>query len=187
MITTKESILENLLETYDIFTAEGYIEMYELPKKMPLLWANWNTVPQKVQDDLEAEGYELLWTDEWIMTEDCKLLKTEPEHYFWRPNYVFTATGVLLHVGNDINEWIEEAVGVDNLYLPDSFIVKEIWVVTSDLLTEMGCKKVRSHWTASVSDSREVAVSRNQFCVQSAAQTVDVWQLPETHPLYNRY
>jgi hypothetical protein len=179
--------LEPLLELYDIFTAEGYVEMYELPKKMPLLLANWNTVPQKVQKQLEEEGYELLWSDEWELTEDCQLLRTEPEHYFWRPNYVRTAQGVLLHVGDDIEEWIEEAMGVDNLYLPDSFIVKEIWVATSDLLTEMGCKKVRSHWTAAVSDSRDVIVEQNQVAVQEGAQTVDVWQLPETHPLYNRY
>ncbi len=56
-----------------------------------ILFANWNDVPQRIQDVLENNGFALEWSDEWIIDHDAgKAYRSSPDSYSWTPSYVLT-------------------------------------------------------------------------------------------------
>lgn len=60
---------------------------YTKPEK-GILFCNWNSIPQALQDRLEVQGYELKWGDEWYVDtgrSPCKAWRTQPDSWRWEP------------------------------------------------------------------------------------------------------
>lgn len=54
----------------------------------PVLLADWNHVPNKVYNRLEALGFACEWSDEWATCSECgKAVRTLPNSYSWQPAY----------------------------------------------------------------------------------------------------
>lgn len=59
-----------------------------------ILFSNWNNVPKYISDALERRGFELEWSDEWLISYDTdKAYRSEPDCYSWKPYYVITEDG----------------------------------------------------------------------------------------------
>ena len=60
---------------------------YDNPKS-GILFANWNDVPKHIIKGLERRGFELEWSDEWIIADETsKAYRTSPTSYGWQPYY----------------------------------------------------------------------------------------------------
>jgi hypothetical protein len=60
-----------------------------------ILLANWNHFPRGLQSWLEDCGFELEWSDEWVVTYHsgkAKAWRTEPDCYSWQPSIVWDAS-----------------------------------------------------------------------------------------------
>lgn len=75
---------------------------------------SWDRTHPRIWAQLEAQGYEFEWHDEWVVDHETgKAYRCEPDSYGWTPSTVYTEGGDLLTPDNDIDEWIEWAVQVD--------------------------------------------------------------------------
>ena len=82
---------------------------YSQPEK-GIIVADWNDVPQRIQDGLEAQGYELEWCDEWYIASEsypCKAWRTEPDCYQWESRIMY-CDGYVLTADDDIADWCEQ-------------------------------------------------------------------------------
>jgi hypothetical protein len=92
-----------------------------------ILFANWNQVPERVQNYLEQAGFELEWSDEWYIDRDNdKAWRTSPNGYDWSCS-VHYADGYVLTPDDDVTEWISEMEDAPDKALPE-------WVSESDLV-----------------------------------------------------
>ena len=129
--------LMNNLDDYE--TAECYGEPgYKDPEEI-ILFANWNHVPQWIQNYLEATGFELEWSDEWYIDYDHaggKAYRTSPNSYFWQSVIHFTESGNVLTPDDSDEDWIEEFLNSPRKALPERFHDKMIelgfWRYPSD-------------------------------------------------------
>ncbi len=59
--------------------------------KAGILFADWNDAPSWLRDGLERRGYQLEWSDEWIIAHETgKAYRTSPDCWQWTPYYVLT-------------------------------------------------------------------------------------------------
>lgn len=80
-----EQLLEAIGFTDSGYYAQSYAEPgYDDPNTGVLLY-NWNGCPQRdhVEHALTSAGYELEWSDEWLVCECGKAFRTEPDHMSW--------------------------------------------------------------------------------------------------------
>jgi hypothetical protein len=92
--------------------ADRYIEPgYDQPEKGILL-CNWNNVDTELVDELEAEGYELEYDDEWAV-DNGGAFRTQPSSYHWQPSYMLTDGGEFITIEDDPSEWIAERTLTD--------------------------------------------------------------------------
>lgn len=81
----------------NIFLAPHYSEPgYENPPRGILL-ANWNRFPSSLEKKLKEAGYEVEWSDEWMVCGDCVgAVRVEPDGMEWTPSYVITEDSELI-------------------------------------------------------------------------------------------
>lgn len=114
----------------DSYHADRYIEPgYDQPETGILL-ANWNQVESDLMDELEAEGYELEWSDQWLVTDNGGAVRTSPDSYQWQPSYLVTDHGDIITIEDDASEWIAEVALTDYMQpmraLPDHITTEEL-------------------------------------------------------------
>lgn len=64
----------------------------------------------RIGRQLEAQGVELEWEDEWVIDYDNdKVYRCQPDSYSWAPSFAFTDGGDILTPDDDIEAWIEYA------------------------------------------------------------------------------
>jgi hypothetical protein len=77
-----------------------------------ILFANWNNVPKGLCDWLEAQGFELEWSDEWT-THDDRAYRTQPDCYAWEPSLIYTDDGDPLTRDDDPSDVIDALAMTD--------------------------------------------------------------------------
>ncbi len=93
-----------------------------------ILIANWNRIPQALQDRLEAQGYELEWSDEWYVDNGkspTRAWRTQPDGMSWEPR-VRARDGYMITPDSDPQEWIDSALNDDDSALPSWFDPSEL-------------------------------------------------------------
>lgn len=108
---------------FDLDYAMAYGEPGYTDPARGVLLANWNNVPDHVQRALERRGFELEWSDEWIIDHDSsKVYRTQPDCYSWTPSFIlndWTNGEVIPH--DSIREDASlRADYIENLLLNDS-------------------------------------------------------------------
>src|SRR5215831_14773837 len=87
----------DICEHYYIEWCSHYGEPGYTDPEKGILFANWNDVPKELSDSLEAEGFELEWSDEWIISHETdKAYRSSPDCYSWTPYYVLTDDGEVI-------------------------------------------------------------------------------------------
>jgi hypothetical protein len=83
--------------------------------------ANWN---EPNNDPNSYEGYELLWSDEWIGCNDCgKAVRTIADSYFWEPYYsIIQDCEIVCHNCLTVEDMIEEHQNKENKAIPSKWI-----------------------------------------------------------------
>ena len=111
---------------------------YTTPER-GILFADWNDVPQSLQDRLEREGYELEWSDEWYVetgTSPSKAWRTQPDSMGWEPQCLF-CDGYVLTPDDDLSEWVAECKDDANHALPSRYSQEDIenlgWLLIDEL------------------------------------------------------
>jgi hypothetical protein len=120
---TTQHLINLLCDKYDAQWCSFYGEPgYQNPKE-GIIFANWYNVPSNIVDYMEAAGYELEWSDEWVIDYDySKAYRCSPSSYDWEPSFRYTECGDMLTPDDsDINDWISEHENKPNKVLP-SFI-----------------------------------------------------------------
>ena len=84
-----EIILKNLMDKQDVTVCSKYGEPgYEDPD-ISILFGNWNNISGQVIVYLETAGFELEWSDEWVIdSEHDKCFRCSPSGYEWKPSYI---------------------------------------------------------------------------------------------------
>lgn len=73
-----------------------------------IIVGNWNKIPQRYQNYLERKGFELEWSDGVDSCDDCgHLVQTQPDCWFWRPDYWFSDSGTTCNKCTDWGEVLE--------------------------------------------------------------------------------
>ena len=97
-----------------------------------VILCNWNNISKEVANYLEKAGFELEWSDEWVIDYDHdKAYRTSPDSYGWRPTAVYSYDGDLLTPEDDAGDVIDE-------FATEQFNqVKSVphWVTDDDLET----------------------------------------------------
>jgi len=76
---------------------ESYGEPGYSDPKNGIIFANWNNVPEHIQRGLERRGFELEWSDEWIIDYDAnKAYRSSPDSYGWTPSYFIKDSGKIV-------------------------------------------------------------------------------------------
>ena len=69
---------------------------YDNPQR-GIVFADWNHFPRELGDILERAGYNVEWSDEWIISyETGKAYRSQPDCYGWKPYYVLTEDGDII-------------------------------------------------------------------------------------------
>lgn len=109
-------ILNALTSKYHAGSASAYGEPGYHDPEVGIILANWNDVPRRIQDYLEEAGFELEWSDEWVVVHD-KAWRTESCSYFWEPS-VTLVNGDYLTTDDPLDDWIEVVKDDANYTLP---------------------------------------------------------------------
>jgi hypothetical protein len=120
---TTKHLLNLMADKYDGQWCSFYGEPgYQNPEQ-GIVFANWNKVPKNIGNYLEAAGFELEWSDEWVIDYDYnKAYRCSPNSYDWEPSFRYTERGDMLTPDDsDINDWISEHENEPHKVLP-SFI-----------------------------------------------------------------
>lgn len=125
-----EEVLEYLQDEHYAEWCNEYGEPgYDSPET-GVVFANWNNVPDPLQEALKAAGYELEWSDEWLICGQGKAWRTSPTSYDWSPSYMITDDGEIITSDDGADAFIEECSITDYAQpiaaLPD-------WVTGADL------------------------------------------------------
>ncbi len=100
---------------------------YTTPAK-GILFADWNDVSKPLQKRLEAQGFELEWSDEWDVDSDrspSKAWRTQPDGHGWESR-VRCTDGDMLTPDDDAQEWIDDALNEERRPLPSWFDESEL-------------------------------------------------------------
>lgn len=101
-----------------------------------ILFANWNNIPKAFQTFLESRGYELEWSDEWIIDYDySKAWRTEPAGYWWEPSYMLSEDGCMFTPDTPQYEVIDYvSMRPRKRVFNGGFVPK--WITAHDLIEE---------------------------------------------------
>jgi len=103
--------------------ADEYGEPGYGPAEKGILLCNWNHIPKALHDRLEAQGFELEWSDEWAVDysrSPCKAYRTQPDSHGWECRLRMT-DGDYLFPDDDPEDWIADALNENNRPLPSWF------------------------------------------------------------------
>jgi hypothetical protein len=89
-------IIEWLQDQHDCGYASTYGEPGYTDPEKGILFANWNNIPRAFFDYLEAQGYSLEWSDEWMVTDEGRAYRTSPDSYSWEPSIIYTEDGEVI-------------------------------------------------------------------------------------------
>ena len=100
---------------------------YSEPSKGIVL-ANWNDVPKRISDGLEAQGYSLEWSDEWYIDyNNDKAYRTSPDSYGWESRIMYSeAAGDYLTPDDALEDWIAQCEDNVSAALPSWWDETEI-------------------------------------------------------------
>lgn len=86
---TIEECLEFLQDKHSAEWCGHYGEPgYQDPEK-GIIFANWNNVSKNMQSWLEKAGYELEWSDEWVIDySNDKAYRSQPDSYSWECQFI---------------------------------------------------------------------------------------------------
>lgn len=134
-ITEKRTglILAILFDRYNAELAEQYGEPGYGPAASGVILANWNDVPSRLADYLEAAGFELEWSDEWLVTyrsPTSKAWRSQPDSYSWQPSYAITDDGEIITPDDGAAEFIAHCELTDWSQQPRAL---PDWVSAADL------------------------------------------------------
>ena len=102
-------IIQALVEKHCAEYCGKYGEPGYTDPEQGIIFANWNNVSNLVSDYLEEAGYELEWSDEWIVDHNHnKAYRSQPDSYHWEPSYLISDGGELITPDEAPIEWIEE-------------------------------------------------------------------------------
>lgn len=136
-VTSKRTkiIFKVLQENYDVDRCSNYGEPgYAAPKK-GILFANWNIISSRLANYLEAAGYELEWSDEWMIDYNHdKAYRTSPNSYGWQSSVVLSGDYEWLTPDDGAFNVISELACTDPT---QSARMLPPWVTERDL-TELG-------------------------------------------------
>lgn len=111
---------------------------YSQPETGVML-ANWNPIPRTIMDYLEAQGFELEWSDEWTINyNSSKAYRTSPSSYDWESSVVYYDGEPLFRDDDDPADIIEAIAMTD--WNQEAGCVPS-WITPSDL-EEVGYVKV---------------------------------------------
>ena len=185
MISTDLTILNNI----DHFTASAYGEPGHIDPTTGIIFANWNNVPSEIQDTLEEQGYELEWSDEWIICDEGLAWRTSPDSYSWSPSYRITDHGDILTLRSDIQEWIEETHCYDHMQTPQA--IPSNYDLTSEGFIKFNSDGYESGWfPGQTDDPKDIlakileAYPNAKVCFQASSSqfyaSFDAYYLPES-------
>ena len=76
----------------EIIFSRGWANGYSENPKNGILLADWNYMSQKVQELLERAGYEIEWSENYELCDNCGLaIRTTHDNYCWQPEFIRTA------------------------------------------------------------------------------------------------
>ena len=156
---------------------------YTNPEK-GIVFANWNDVPRKYQGMLEAEGFELEWSDEWYVEHNHnKAYRTVGNSYDWQPSLVYTDGDVLTR-DDDHADVIDE---IAMSYANDRAAWVPEWVTTEEL-EEAGYElfkgELESGWFPGQTDD-PTELAKIAFAVESVERVV--FRITENSQFYSRF
>jgi hypothetical protein len=120
--TISKLIVEYLDEEVEFCATYGE-PGYTTPKNGILL-ANWNDVSAEFRHHLEHDGYELEWSDEWMVANNGKAYRTQPDCHHWESSIMYS-NGDYLTPDDDIEDWLE-ACKAGKAPLPSRFKKEQI-------------------------------------------------------------
>lgn len=124
-------IMEWLIEEHSMEWCSKYGEPGYSDPEAGVLFANWNNIPKAFADYLEAQGYELEWSDEWTIDYDnSKAYRTSPSSYDWEPSVVYTEDCGMLTPDDGAAEIID-AVSMTDWNQPAGCVPS--WITWNDL------------------------------------------------------
>ena len=89
----------------EFYTATAYGEPgYDEPEKGILL-SNWNNWPSSLMKRMKTAGFNLEWSDEWIVHHD-RAYRCSPDCYSWEPSYIIWE-GEVITIHDDPEEWYD--------------------------------------------------------------------------------
>jgi hypothetical protein len=127
-------IIKWLIEHHHMEWCNAYGEPGYHDPETGVLFADWNNIPKAFQTYLEHQGYELEWSDEWVIDYDhSKAYRTKPDGYDWEPSTVFTDDGELL-TPDDGADAVINALAMTDRNQPVDCVPS--WVTPDDLEAE---------------------------------------------------
>lgn len=111
-ITSKrtQTIIDYLVEKHWLEYCSEYGETGYSDPETGILFADWNDIPNITQEYLESAGYNLEWSDEWLIDHDNdKAYRISPDSYGWQPLTRYDANCGILTPDSNIDEWIAYA------------------------------------------------------------------------------
>jgi hypothetical protein len=158
-----------------------------------IAFANWNDISENVQKYLGLIGYELQWSDEWMISyETDKCYRAEPDSYAWTPYYYITEDGEIIG-GDEVENQPDNAMAyVEDYLLNDAKRINTFEIC--NILKEMGFElhnpePYESGFYGKDDSPKEIGkalkeagrdyvfsgLSKSQFCIN-----YDVWTRPKT-------
>lgn len=112
-----------LTDYADEYGEPGYSFPYGASTPMILL-ADWNRIGTRhprVFAQLESQGVEMVWCDEWVVDHEgaSKAYRTQADSYSWQSSILWT-DGDFLTPDDGIDAWIEEVVDNSRRCLPSN-------------------------------------------------------------------
>ena len=122
---------DSYLESCSFYGEKGYIDPDQC-----ILFANWNDIPDNVQEVLADNGYELEWSDEWYIDSDNnKAYRSEPSSYGWQPLISFQ-DGYILTPDDDIGKWLEALAVTDYAQSHTAFNSSQLAAIGGNITDE---------------------------------------------------
>ena len=162
---------------HNIEFASAYGEPGYIADKGVIL-SSWHDVPQRIQDGLEAQGYELEWYDEWL-THDDKAYRTQPSSYHWEPSYLIVE-GEIVTIHDNPEDWYQHCSIDDRLQqltaIPSHLPRLSDWVYIDEPEYELGF---------TINDGADLTRAVEQLLDDKAERVAVVRS--ESSQFYNRY
>lgn len=141
IITEKRTalILECLQENHDASFCPSYGEPGYTDPKSGIVFADWNNINGRIGNYLEAAGFGLEWSDQWVIDYNHnKAYRTSPNSYGWLPTAIYApGGGELLTPDSDLSD----VIGVLQCeYISDDCYLLPAWITEENLL-ELGFMK----------------------------------------------